>query len=170
MKKEAVIDSIMKKRIFSLCCVLGLGTTTLFAQSDIVSSGGNASGTGGSISYTVGQTYFNYISSSSFNMLNGLQQPYEISVVGVETPEDIKLNAVVFPIPVLDVLNLSIPDKPQKELKYIMYNLNGEQISQGKVESNLTEVSTASLCGGIYILSVYESNKVLKTFKILKQY
>jgi len=75
----------MKKIILSLsCCILGLGSTTLFAQSGVVATGGSATGTGGSASFSIGQVFYLTPSSTTHNLIQGLQQPFEITVTGLE--------------------------------------------------------------------------------------
>src|SRR5450759_4054107 len=80
------------KHIRSFLCLLllsGLGTT-MHAQSTISATGGNASGTGGNLSYTIGQVAYMTISGITGTVTQGVQQPYEISVVSaLEEAKDI---------------------------------------------------------------------------------
>jgi hypothetical protein len=58
------------------------------AQSTIPATGGNAAGNGGSVSYTVGQIVYTTVSGTNGSVAQGVQQPYEISVVtGIENKE-----------------------------------------------------------------------------------
>ena len=101
----------MKKMILALgCCFLGLGTTTLFAQSGNVAAGGNASGTGGTVSFSIGQVFYVSPSSPSYNLVQGLQQPFEISTVtGLDQSiKGIDLIASVYPNPASESLNLKV--------------------------------------------------------------
>lgn len=66
----------MKRIILLLgCCLLGWGTTTLIAQQGNVAAGGVATGTGGSVSYSIGQV--DYLSAFGTNgaINQGLQHP-----------------------------------------------------------------------------------------------
>ncbi len=72
----------MRKLIF----ITGITTLSLlisnaFSQESVNISGGNAIGTGGSVSYSVGQVFFNTSESTTGSVTEGIQQPYEISVV-----------------------------------------------------------------------------------------
>ena len=66
----------MKKKLTTL--LLGLATVfgTAQAQQSVNTTGGNASGSGGSVSYSVGQVVYTYHSSSSGQMNQGVQQVF----------------------------------------------------------------------------------------------
>ena len=73
------------------------------AQSAIVPVGGDAQGSTGSVSYTVGQVAVKTVQSSggsvSVSVAEGVQQAYEIQTVGISDYPQIVLNAKVFPNP-----------------------------------------------------------------------
>ncbi|MEO6818791.1 MAG: T9SS type A sorting domain-containing protein [Ginsengibacter sp.] len=67
----------MKKYLItaaSLFCSL-----LMYAQQGFVSVGGDTKSAGGSVSFSVGQVDYNYYSNGSSLVIEGLQQPYEIS-------------------------------------------------------------------------------------------
>ena len=75
------------KCIMFLCSIF---IASLQAQETIPATGGNASGSGGSVSYTIGQITYRTISGTNGAVTQGIQQPYEISVVtAVENTEGI---------------------------------------------------------------------------------
>ena len=65
----------------STVLLLCFGMFGLQAQQVVTTSGGNASGSGGSVSYTVGQIVYTTNTDSNGSVAQGVQQPYEISVV-----------------------------------------------------------------------------------------
>ena len=168
MKRKTI--SIMKKKILSLCCcLLSLGATTLFAQQMNLAAGGEASGTGGTVSYSIGQLFYTPISGSTHNILQGVQQPYEISVLAVkEVAKKIELVATVFPNPTVDNFTLKVENNKFKNLYYELYDLNGQLLQKNKVESDETQIGIANLNSSYYILRVYDGNESIKTFKISK--
>lgn len=170
---KSVIDNIMKKKMLTFCCcVLGLGITTLFAQQGNVAAGGNASGTGGAVSYSIGQVFNSSPSGGTHNLIQGLQQPYEISVVTTvdETAAAIELAASVYPNPTVDNFTLKVDDQKFKNLNYALYDAKGQVILTGKVEGQETPVSVGNAASDYYLLMVYEGNQSIKTFKITKLY
>jgi hypothetical protein len=52
----------------------------LAMQNTISSAGGNAKGSGGSASFTVGQIFYTKLSGTNGSVVQGIQQPYEISI------------------------------------------------------------------------------------------
>jgi hypothetical protein len=68
------------KKILSTLILLTAAMIGAKAQQGAVSAGGEASGPGGSVSYSIGQTDYITKSSSGHFISDGLQQPYEISI------------------------------------------------------------------------------------------
>ena len=65
-------------------CLLFLALLFLpeaYAQQGIPSSGGNAASAGGSVSFSIGQVFFHAQNAANGSIVQGVQQPYEISVV-----------------------------------------------------------------------------------------
>ncbi len=161
----------MRHKKIKLCAVLllGLGLTRLQAQEAIPASGGNATGNGGSASYSVGQVVYTTNTGTNGSAAQGVQQPYEISVVtGIEVAKDINLFFSVYPNPATDFLTLKI--EGTVETKYIasLYNINGKLILAKKVGDNETTIPMGNLMPATYFLKVTEGDKEIKTFKIIK--
>jgi len=94
-----------------LFILTGLGGISLLAQQTVSSAGGNAAtGGGGTVSYTVGQVAYTTITNGvNGSVAQGVQQPYEISVVtALEEANDISLEFSVYPNPFTDYLILKI--------------------------------------------------------------
>ena len=67
--------NLYENTIFNLAILLGLGIQTVMAQHGILSSGGDNTGSTGSISFSIGQAFFNTILGSTGTVSQGLQQP-----------------------------------------------------------------------------------------------
>jgi hypothetical protein len=120
MKTETYLFSQLLYKIVILIALLFLCTVpiAMYAQDTTPASGGNATGTGGSVSYTIGQIVYTTNSGTNGSLSQGVQQPYEISLVtGIEEPSDISIQ---------------------------------------------------NISPSTYFLKVTDKNKVLKTFKIIK--
>ena len=103
---------LLKRLEFSALLVFGLGLTGLQAQESINATGGIASGSGGSMSYSVGQIVYTTNTGTNGSVAQGVQQPYEISaVIGIEEFNGINLYVSVYPNPTSDYLTLSIGDR-----------------------------------------------------------
>lgn len=159
----------MKKISLLLPVVLYFGLLELQAQQVGTASGGNASGSGGTVSYSVGQTvYFTYTGTDG-STAQGVQQPYEISVVtGMEETLGISLEIMVYPNPATEFITLKIENYEIRNLNYQLYDMNARLLYDHKIVSNETGIVMHNLKPSIYLLKVTDRNKVIKTFKIIK--
>jgi len=153
---------------FLLC----FGLTGLQAQEAITSTGGNASGSGGTVSYTAGQIIYSTIAGANGSVAQGVQQPYEISVVsGIEDTENINLILSAYPNPTSDFLTLKIDASFTYSIQsasYQLYDIGGKFIETKKIEDFETTISMKHLIPTIYFLKIIHGRKVVKTFKIIK--
>ena len=155
----------MKRKVLSFSTFLVC--FFLHAQSTIPASGGNATGTGGSVSYSVGQIIYTTNLGTGGSVAQGVQQPYEISVVtSLKNTEGISLN--IYPNPTKGIVKLIIRTKDFDNLKYQLYDLSGILLQDKKIDTEETEISMGNLMQSIYFLKVLSGNKELKTFKIIK--
>jgi hypothetical protein len=139
------------------------------AQNAITTSGGNASGAGGSVSSTVGQIGYSSYSGTGGKVNAGVQQPFEISVLtAIKNTENISLEFVVYPNPVTDNLTLKFTGTIPSQCNAYMYDVNGSLLITRKVDGNETLISVEKLLPGTYLLKISENNKEIKTFKIIK--
>jgi hypothetical protein len=158
-----------KSKLIIIIALFSFNIVHLLAQETIATSGGNFTGSGGSVSYTIGQVAFSVFSGTNGSVVQGVQQPYEISVVtAVENTEDIKLNCIVYPNPTRNTIKLSIESPDFDNMCYRLFDINGNLIQDMKVESEETEISMYNLVPSIYFLRVIKNKKELKTFKIIK--
>ncbi len=149
--------------------LFGFGLTGLKAQEAIPATGGDASGAGGSVSYTIGQVFYTLDSGTDGSVLKGVQQPYEISVIpGFEQVKGIDLLCSVYPNPVAGKLVLKILDFEFKDLYYKLFNLNGKMIATGKIIGDESTIDLSSFAASTYFLKVFQKGKTIKTFKIIK--
>ena len=156
----------MKKIVLS--CIVILNTIAIQAQNSVNASSGEASGSDGTVSYTVGQTFYQTHSGTTGTEAQGVQQPYEISVSsGIETL-NISLNLSVFPNPVSTVLKLKIDDFGKEKLTFKLLDLNGKLLENKAIFAETTDILMGDLVPAIYFLRVIGENNEIKTFKIIK--
>ncbi len=147
--------------------IFGIGISTVFAQETVVTSGGDASGSGGSVSYSVGQVLYTSNSGTNGSVAQGVQQPYEISIVTGITENGISLLSA-YPNPTSNFLTLQINDYVNKQLVYQLFDINGKLIESKQISSNQTILVMEHLAVASYLLKVSQNNKEIKTFKIIR--
>ena len=157
-----------KRLHISTVLLLALGFSGLQAQTAIVATGGNASGSGGSMSYSVGQVFYTTATGTSGSVAQGVQQPFEISVeTGVEKT-GISLTASVYPNPTTNYLTLEVKDFELTALHYQLYDLQGKLLQTKKITEAKTKIAMSNLLPAIYFVKVIQAKKEVKTFKIIK--
>ena len=143
--------------------------TIVQGQSTIPSTGGNANGGGGSVSYTVGQITYQTQSGSNGTVAQGVQQPYEISVVtAIENTEGIILEYKIYPNPTSGSLKLLIKPYDDENFRYRLFDINGLLFLDKKINSGETEIPMESYIPATYFLRILLNNQEVKVFKIIK--
>jgi hypothetical protein len=160
----------MKSKIRKLPFLLlaFLSANLLMAQNAVVTTGGTSAGTGGSVSYTVGQIAYSTASGTSGSANQGVQQPYEFYSVGLTGHPAINLQLVVYPNPTLSELTLSINDFNSANLFYHLYDDNGKLLNSQIIQSDNTVIPMAHLSAGSYLLKVIDGKTELRNFKVIK--
>ena len=139
------------------------------AQDAMHAAGGDASGSGGSASYSIGQVFFNVHTSAEGSVIEGVQQPYEISIVtGTDEADDIALNYRAYPNPTTGFLVLKVENSGEHNLQYQLVETNGSIILQDKITGNDCTVPMERYKAGTYYLNVISGDKKVMTFKIIK--
>lgn len=147
--------------------LLGLGLTAQ-AQQAVTATGGDASGSGGTVAYSVGQVVYTTNTEATGSVAQGVQQPYEISIVSGFEVEQVNLSLQVYPNPTADYLSLNVGDLELSNLKFQLFDMQGRLIEDKKIANTIETIRMDNLPGAVYFLKVFNNNKPLKTFKIIK--
>jgi hypothetical protein len=156
----------MKK--IALTALLVLALTKMQAQKSVVTAGGNASGSNGKMSFTIGQMDFIKATGSGGSSTEGMQQPIELVTLTGEEFTQINLQIMVYPNPSSAFINLKIDNYDFKNLQYALHTISGKSIRNEQIENSNTKIDIENLPKTIYLLDITEKNKIIKTFKIIK--
>jgi hypothetical protein len=159
---------INKKRTIVILKFLIFSLTTLKAQQSTTSSGGNSSGIGGTVAYSLGQIVYNTHNGSIGSVAQGVQQPYEISTISGIEDHQISLNIEAYPNPTSDFIQLKIDGEKFQDLSYQIIDVNGKLIENKKIVSSTENIPMGNLKNATYFLKVTTINQEVKTFKIIK--
>lgn len=141
---------------------------TLNAQEIVTTSGLNASGEGGTISYSVGQVSVAQNTGTEGSVLEGVQQPYIIDpTVGSEIA-NINLKLATYPNPTSDEIIMTAEDLDLENFSYQLLSNEGKVlISKASIEST-NNISLQSFPANIYLLNIYRDQIIIKSFRIIK--
>ncbi len=154
-----------KKTILSILYLL-LGLGGLQAQESLTAASGEATGTGGMVSYSIGQAIYSTATGTNGSVEPGVQQPYKISTTVGINETTIRLELSIYPNPTTNYLTLKTEDNTN--LSYQLYDFQGKIIENEIVSNNSTRISLEEQPTGIYFLNVVKSNRIVKTFKVIK--
>jgi hypothetical protein len=138
----------------------------LYAQKTVVPAGSEATGIGGTSSYTLGQVFYTTATGTNGSVEKGVQQPFEIATtLGVnETTINLELSA--YPNPTRNFLTLKVAKS--ENLQYQLFDMQGKLIESKTVRSKSSNISLENRPAAIYLLKVTKNNQLIKTFKIIK--
>jgi len=166
--KKTMFTTIVKLIFIAVFLLIPLLSTT--AQEAVTSAGGDASGTSGSVSYTIGLIAYTTSTGSNGSVAAGVQQPYEISVsTAIEDAKDILLEFSAYPNPATDVLKLKTGERDFNDITYRLFDMNGKLIKAGRITGPETSVNMQKLSPSVYFVRVIEDGEEIKVFKIIKR-
>jgi hypothetical protein len=149
---------------FCLCAVVARG------QQTIPATGGTANGTGGSATYTVGQITNSVTAGTNGFIIQGVQQPYEISTVtAIEHTDYITLGYSVYPNPTGGAIKLVISSFDDQNFRFQLYSLNGAILQEAKVLDKVTEIPMEIYKSAVYFLRVIRDDREVNVFRIVKR-
>lgn len=153
-----------KTKIGIAFLLVGLGS--LQAQDSPTAAGGDATGTGGTVSYSVGQVFYTTQTGANENVTQGVQQSYEISATTDINESAVKFDISIYPNPTANFLTLKIENTDN--LSYQLFDINGKLIESKTVSNNSSNISLENQPPSTYFLKVTQDNLLIKTFKITK--
>jgi hypothetical protein len=145
--------------------LLLLCTLTVSSQEVIASQGNSYSNSSVSIDFTIGEVVIATLNNTGNTLTQGFHQT-NLTVLAIDD-FDINYQARVFPNPTQDLLQVEIQNF--EGLNYKMYDIQGRQLSQQKINSLNTSINTTPYAKGLYLLVILnENNQLLKTYRIIK--
>jgi hypothetical protein len=157
-----------QKKVKTTMTFLLLALGGLYAQETVPATGGEVLGSGGTVIYSVGQVVYTTNYGTNGSVIQGVQQPYEIStILGIEIA-NIKLEFSIYPNPTANYLTLKVGGIEYSSLAYQLLDIQGKLLEKSKLTSNSTTINMERLEGSTYFLNITDKQKTIKTFKIIK--
>ena len=145
------------KKVKISVLLLGLGLTAQ-AQQATTATGSDASGSGGTVAYSVGQIVYTTNTGTNGSVAQGVQQPYEISIVlGIDN-HTINLELTAYPNPTTNFLTLNVGNAELSTLNFQLYDILGKLIESRKIISSSETIAIENLPTATYFLKVTNNN------------
>lgn len=157
----------MKRKIVGI--FICFAAVSGFAQEAVPATGGEATGSGGTVSYTVGQVAYTSKTDGTTTTSEGVQQAYKVidDNSGI-ADNNISLEVVAYPNPTQDKVQLQIIDLNTQDLSYQIYDLAGKKLLDQKITTSTSDLDLGSYADGTYVLKVMDANVEIRSFKIVK--
>ncbi len=158
-------------KIALIMMLLGILSQEATAQYAFGVFGDNVKSEKAALSFTAGQCFYAFHSSSMMLISEGVQQPYEIQKTTGMKNFDIKQNFLVYPNPVQNTL--TIEGKTEgNELEHSiarLFSIDGIEVCTVPMTGPQTMINTSDLQAGIYLLKIYHPGMENKVIKIIKK-
>ncbi len=151
----------------SIALLIGIGFGANAQTATVSVSGGEAVGSNGTVGYSVGQVLDESYTSSSGSVHTGIMASFEIILLSdaSEQPHAIQLKA--YPNPTSNYLELKA-DQATGDLQYQLLEIDGRTITFGRLNNSSALIDMTLLPSKTYFLKVMTSDRVIQTFKIIK--
>lgn len=138
------------------------------AQESAIASGGDATGIGGRVAYSIGQVVYTTNTDASGSVSQGVQQAYEIFTVGIKESE-LNVSVSIFPNPTANNLILQIHNFEISTLGFQLFDMQGKLLNSGQITADQMQIKTSNLPSATYFVNVVsQDNKQVQSFKIIK--
>ena len=164
----------MKKLILTLLFI-PLATVAINAQQAITIVGGGVSNANGSISNSAGEVAVKRSVAKAITVVNitqyfteGVQQTYADGRENIASPLPVKIN--VGPNPTRDCVDIFVSDASfSGNLNFSLFNIKGENVTSGKLDTEKTHINMSTLPAGTYLLNIDNDNhNERNVYKIIK--
>ena len=153
-----------------VCVVVAavLWVSVAHAQESTNASGGDATGSGGSVAYSIGQAVYTTNTGTTGSVAQGVQQVYEIITVGTRNTET-EISLTAYPNPTADELTLRINDYSNERLSYQLYDMQGKLLQSTQVTEQQTQIDMRGLPNATFLLSIVnDADQKIQSFRIVK--
>lgn len=153
---------------FAILLVLQFNTIMTFAQASSVTSGQDARGLGGEVSWSIGQVSYSTNIGTTGLVSQGVQQPFEIYVI-TSVDDDISSSVRAYPNPVTNNLILHFESSLIGNEKWHLLSFDGLVLYESVINESLTKINMEAIPAGIYFLKIFSNEEIIKHFKLIKQ-
>jgi hypothetical protein len=139
-----------------------------FAQQEILSAGFDAVGDSGSVSGSIGQVAFSAWTDTTGNVIEGVQQPYEIFNIPGFSEIGSDPVCLVYPNPTTGIVTIKF-SADVNNTSCSIYDVNGILLRTRSCDSKEVSILMDDLQPATYFLVILKQDQPTKTYKIIKR-
>jgi len=154
---------------WALTISLGFFIVDVHSQEAIPASGMESTGSGGTVSSTIGQVIYSTNQTANGSVSQGVQQAYTIvNVNGIKDESGLTIELTAYPNPTQGLLNIKVGHFTNQKLNYQLLESTGKLLNSNAFPQSGSQIDMSVHAIGIYFLIVYDGDTEIKTFKIIK--
>jgi hypothetical protein len=161
----------MNKQILLAGILVLMNLHWAIAQKDVLSAGGDGSSANGSVSFSVGQVGYTYITGEAGSATLGVQQSNVFNIVATEDL-DKTWEISFYPNPASEAVFIELKDAGVLQkfnlLKARLYDPAGRLIVEQEIQEPVTRLPINNLTDAFYILQISQDQTMIKSFKLFK--
>jgi hypothetical protein len=136
-------------------------------QENTVSSGGEANGSGGSFSYSIGQVFYSVNTGNTGVTSQGVQQAYEIYPVGIDETTIERFE--VYPNPTVNKLIIKCVLQNGETINFQLIDNKGKVLQAGNLLDGETELDFSVLASSVYFITLLNKESMISQhYKVIK--
>jgi hypothetical protein len=145
------------------CCSL-----LAMAQQGTVATGGDATGSGGSLSLSAGQAVWTTADGQGGTVQQGVQQPYLVIPTSLQPGPDGQLLLTAYPNPSSDQLSIHANTVLSPLAEALLFTAEGKLVLRKVLDGTDTTLDLKPLAAGTYLLEVQDGERPLGKFNVIK--
>ena len=143
----------------------------LSAQKGFVSSGGDIHYPNGTVAYSIGQVAFEPFTHEAGNINPGLQQPFQLSIVGINGL-DWHSRLLLYPNPADQNIYLQFSSDEitiqAKEFFARVYDMQGNLLFTQRLKDEVNKISISALPAAMYFIQIWQANRFIRSVSFSK--
>ena len=139
----------------------------LHAQHSSNASGGNNASASGSVSYSIGQVFYESNANTTGTSAQGVQQPIELYTLEINSA-DVEIDIAVFPNPTSNQLIIDLKEVNPANVRFELTDSQGKKLQGMEIQSQEFQIELESYPKATYLLTILQENQPVKSFKIIK--
>ena len=120
-----------------------------------------------SVSWTIGEPVIETFESGDIILTQGFHQE-SYSITAIDEIQSVDLKITLFPNPAKEEFFIKYEGENMEDLKARIHDLKGNVILIKDINSEISNINIADLKAAEYIISIQDNNKILRSYKLVK--
>jgi len=138
------------------------------AQQTVLPAGGDATGSSGSVSWSLGQVDYTANNSSGGTVSQGVQQPIEFLILATAEKDPVTRSISAMPNPASDGITVQLSTPPTSAATYRLVDLHGQEVATGRFTGTSAYVPLAGLAAATYLIHVVQGGSETSVLRVIK--